>query len=160
MNDVLWVLSCAVLFESGMNHRKGLFPLAAVISSHAQPPRMPAPTGNKALSLYLFGQDKSKLHFPSSSSLPQSLSGLLCSCPPLDSHPQTISPFPEDFRSLWTSLSWNQLIFPDSCSHLLSCFLIPTRNPCPACLLTSNWNVGRGYPGSALMFCGCVAQHW
>lgn len=151
---MLWVLSRAVLFEAGMNHRKGLFPLAAVISSHAHLPRMPAPTGNKALSSYLSGQDKSKLHFPSNSPLPLFLSGLLCSCPPLDSHPQTISPFPENFLSLWTSFSWNQLIFLDSCSHLLSCFLIPTRNPCPACLLTSNWNVGRGYPGSALMFCG------
>lgn len=150
-NDVLWVLSHAVQFEAGMDHRKGQFPLAAVISSHAQLPRTPLPTGNKALSLYLSRQEKSKLHFPSNSPLPQFLHGLLCSCPPLDSHPQTISPFPENFLSLWTSCSWNQLIFPGSCSHLLSCFLIPTLNPCPACLLTSHWNVGRGYPGSALM---------
>lgn len=159
---MLWVLSRAVLFKAGMNHRKGLLsPLAAVISSHAQLPCMPAPTGNKAPVLVSFWSGKVQAAFPIKQSPPSVPEWPALFLSPVGfPSPQTISPFPENFLSLWASFSWNQLTFPDSCSHLLSCFLIPTLNPCPACLLTSDWNVGRGYPGSALMFCGCDVQHW
>lgn len=96
LNDVLCVLSRAMLSETDMSHRKELSPQAAVTPSSAQLPHISALTGNKALSLYFPGQQKSKLYFPSSS---PSLPGA-CSVPG-----PTSGSFPLNYSLLFLSTS-------------------------------------------------------
>lgn len=151
---MLWVLSSAVLFEADMIHRQDLSFLAVVTPSQSQLPHMRLCSHRKQGPVLVFSwPGKVQATFPITQPL---TSCVACSVPvPLGLPPlQLFPPFPEYFLSLWTSFSLNQLIFPGSCSHLLPCFLISTLHLCPACPLTSNWNVGQGHPGSAPMFCG------
>ena len=90
-------------------------------------------------------QEKSKLHFPSSSPLLPEQPALFTSL--LWKSPWTgVFLFPEHFLSPLASSSLLQFLSSDCSSNLIPCFLAPVSHLCPACLLISNLNVGHSHP--------------